>query len=59
MRCHGATGGFDGIAESVGNVWWDDEGKVVKDKPTTDRLIADSILFDLIALAATDRGALS
>jgi hypothetical protein len=51
--CH--CGGFDGIAETVGNIWWDDDGKVVKDKPTTDRLIADSILFDLIALAAMDR----
>ena len=52
--CH--AGDFDGIADCVGNVWWNDEGKVVKEKPTTDMLIADSILFDLIALAAMDRG---
>ena len=55
--CH--AGDFDGIADCVGNVWWNDEGKVVKEKPTTDRLIANSILFDLIALAAMDRGAQS
>ncbi len=55
--CH--AGEFDGIAESVGNVWWDDQGKIIKEKPTTDRRVADSILFDLTALAAMDRGALS
>ena len=51
--CHG--GEFEGIAESTGNIWFDKEGKIVRETPTTDRLVVDSILFDLIALAAIQR----
>jgi hypothetical protein len=55
--CH--SGQFEGIADSIGNIWWDGNGKIVKETATTDRLVADSILLDLIALADIDRGARS
>jgi hypothetical protein len=47
--CH--SGEFDGLAESVGSISVQ-SGKIIVAKPTTDHLVGDSILFDLIALAA-------
>jgi hypothetical protein len=52
--CH--CGDFEGIANSVGNIWFDERDEIQVGEPSKDRLVADSLLYDLIALAALDWG---